>query len=353
MNSDKPKSCNRATSATDLKQLLDNNASGKTLLMRQFLQNTNTASKNTMQQTYALEPIYVRHPQNARPVDPINLNLTDDELFLLIDDRQNKIAAKSNPYTSDDQDSGVHVEYRQYVLNKKITDNMSARLMQLAETPKRKLKTKHDLDRLRARSLVKTSATCSTPMRYRALSPGFGANQPNLRDRHDIISREVAERLVEMNRLLQYEAELEQSLRERSKQYKTQNQRYTLQNGLTASIDRIQAKLDAYTKEIVSNEFELFQIRLEISQKCGILHNLRRMMTSNVEPAMIKNGSDAQISQMVIDRIHMENIQQQLKAQEQTGGMKPLEEDENEQYVDVTFVDNIYEFCDNNKSIVV
>lgn len=323
--------------------------------MRQFLQNTNTASKKSME-PYALEPIYVRHHhQNGQPMEPININLTDDELFLLIDDRQ----AKRSTYTSDDQDSGVHVEYRQYVLNKKINDNMSARLMQLAETPKRKLKTKNDLDRLRARSLVKSCATASTPTSYRQvyrpLSPGFDDANPELRDRHEIIRLEVAERLVEMNRLLKYEADLEQSLRDRSKQYQTQNQRYTLQNGLTASIDRIQAKLDAYTKEIVSNEFELFQIRLEISQKCGILHNLRRMMTNNIDPPKINRGSDQRASQvMVIDRIHDEHVQQQLKAkQELHHGRKSVATDENEQYVDVTFVDNIYEFCDKNKSIVV
>lgn len=317
--------------------------------MRQFLQNTNTASKQPFPH-YAPDPIYVRHPQRAH-VDPINVDLTDDELFLLIDDRQESVNDKRNPYTSDDQDSGVHVEYRQYVLNKKITDNMSARLMQLAETPKRKLKTKTDLDRLRARSLVNANAVSSTPTVCRKLSPRFDAAHPELRDRHEIIRQEVAQRMLELNHLLEYEAELEQLLSDRSKQYKAQNQRYTMQNGLTASIDRIQAKLDAYTKEIVRNEFDLFQIRLEISQKCGILHNLRRMMTNNVVPQALNRGGDDQ--RMVIDRIHEEHVQQTIKTQQANGGMRPVVDDENEQYVDVTFVDNIYEFCDNNKSIVV
>lgn len=324
--------------------------------MRQFLQNANTAITNPTQ-PYALEPIYVRKHIKGQRIEPNNVNLTDDELFLLIDDRPETVQAKTNHYMSDDQDSGVHVEYRQYVLNKKINDNMSARLMQLSETPKRKLKTKHDLDRLRARSLIRTNEVTPTSKNYqkmpRPLSSRFQSKHHDLcNDRNEIIRQEVTQRLVELNRLLQYEAELEQSLRERSKQYKTQNQRYTLQNGLTASIDRIQAKLDAYTEEIVSNEFEIFQIRSEISQKCGILHNLRRMMTNNVEPPSIDHGNDQHISQVVIDRIHEEHNQQQLKA-ELTNRKRPVSDDKYEQYVDATFVDNIYEFCDNNKSIVV
>lgn len=310
--------------------------------MRHFLQNTNAATVASIEPR-ASEPIYVRQLRPGQPMPPINVDLTDDdELFLLIDNRHDS-AAKRNPYPSDDQDSGVHVEYRQYVLNKKINDQMSARLMQLSETPKRKLRTKNDLDRLRARSLITACVA----------APATPTDQHVLRDRHDMIRQEVAHRLLEMNRLLQYETALEQSLRNRSKQYQSQNQRYTAQNGLTASIDRIQAKLEAYTKEIVSNEIELFQIRLDISQKCGILHNLRRMLAhGEAETRNQKDNGRNRAQQNVDDRIHEELFKQQITTR-QPGGIDRVVKDENEQYVDMTFVDNIYEFCDNNKSIVV
>lgn len=318
--------------------------------MQQFLDNTTVLSEQSSRPR-ALEHIFVKQPRE-HTLEPIDLHSTDDELFLLIDDRHASLAPRRSNYLSDDQDSGVHVEYRQYVLNKKINDNLSARLLKLAETPKRKLRTKTDFDRLRARSLSKADAR----QHNRGYSSSaFHANLPELQqssERRDVIRQEVANRMVDMNYLLQYEENLEANLRNRCEKFKAQNERYTLQNGLNTSIDHIQDKLDAYAKDIVSNEFELFKIRLDIKQKCGILHNLRRMLS-------IENNNEDSTNERCVEKVysrinkeHLEHLNSKNKTDDNTA-VKRYHNDSNEQNVDVTFVDNIYEFCDNNKSIVV
>lgn len=270
------------------------------------------------------------------PPDPIQLrDTTDDELFLIIDDK--------GCAPSPSNDSGVHhMEYRQHVLAKKCyvqeeaaAASAASQILprKLQETPKkndshkgfrRRCRRKTDFAQLRSHSLSRTTKSARDD-NADELS-GVVVPKYQQRQRHDAIHFEIAKRMDEMSQLLQYENDVTVELAQKCAQYRAQNDRYNGGFSVDLCVEKVQAKLEQYSNAIVQNELELFKIKLEITQKCGVLHNLQRML--KMELVGDDDGEDRS---------------RQIKSE--FGSV--------EKETDVNFVDNIYEFCDNNKSIIV
>lgn len=264
---------------------------------------------------------------------------SDDELFLLIDDNgsSRSLSDCRDTRNDDDQDSGVHVEYRQHVLAKKCNAAHQLLPKKLQETPKRnKGRSKIAYDQLRQNNLNRKLFAPPKPLPIaisliKTPSDLFPRNLPELQQssrRHDDIEFEIAKRMVDMGQLLQYEEDVTVELTKRCAQYRAQNELYHAQSGrLELCIERVQAKLEQYAKKIVENELELFKIKMEITQKCGVLHNLQRMLRMETGAEVVGWHEDGAVA--------LENSIRSAATN------------------DINFVDNIYEFCDNNRSIVV
>lgn len=381
---------------------------GKALLLDNFLDDSVQQQHQTHQAHSKIEPrnvehIYAHHVHmsvDPATLQPINIQSTDDELFLLIDDKapRRHAAFSASPskrrctdYGSDDLDSGVHVEYRQYVLNRKLQSNMaqqqnqqrmSSKLLRLAEegaTPKQQhsrqcrssrcdgnaLLRSHNINRSAALASVDVAsaplATSSSSPRAASAAPqplGAKKQQSHGETMNCIaqIRQEVATRLLDVDQLLQYEHQLQAALEQNGGQFRAQNELYTRASGVLAEdVERVQARLDAYAKRIVDGEFELFKVQLEISQKCGVLHNLQRMLA--IAEDIESDSSCSTLSHQRRGHHGNEHVMQRIESEhrKQWAEMRSIEMDEEreKQFVDETFVDNVNEFCDRNKTIIV
>lgn len=196
----------------------------------------------------------------------------DDELFLLIDNDNRS-------------DSGVHVEYRQYFLNRKLNLAIEAaknsKITSYESTPKRKSPRKRlQFDALRQNSLNDRliKYLCHNEESMWPHPSGSGATD----DGFCGIRREIDIRMGEMNELIAYEEMLMQQLTEQCEKYHRLNNKYMSKMHFELCIDEVQRCLDVCAKEIIRCELELQRVKDEIHQKCGILYNLQRMV--NAEP---------------------------------------------------------------------
>lgn len=271
------------------------------------------------------ENIYV-NPYTSDP-NPIDIDHDSDELFLLIDN------------CDDDRDSGVHVEYGQYILNQKCNALMNAKLCQkdkhsdYQETPKRKLYSKKQKDKLRKNNLNSRLSKNAIP------PPGYYAEIGKSSSRYGIIRLEILGRLSDMRKLSKKENDLVKVLAKRCAQYRSQNEIYTAKIGLEMQIEQVQANLGFFAKEIIQNELQLYEIKMEIKQKQGIIRNLYRMLKE--EETIYGHVGDGLL---IDDLFSMDNISKDICER----AKKCLSQED-----DVRFVDNIYEFCDNDSSMIV
>ncbi|KAJ6644479.1 Ras association domain-containing protein 10 [Pseudolycoriella hygida] len=213
-----------------------------TKVMANFLKDADSTLKDIK-----TENIYV-NPYTSEP-NPIDVDQSD-ELFLLIDN------------CNDDGDSGVHVEYGQYVLNQKCNASMRAKLCRndaYQETPKRKLYSKKQKEKLRKNNLNARLSTHEIP------TTGYYADVEKSRSRYEIIRLEVLCRISDMKGLLRKENDLVSKLAKRCAQYRSQNQIYTAKIGLEMEIEQVQANLSYFAEEIIRNEVELFKKRKQFT----------------------------------------------------------------------------------------
>lgn len=224
-------------------------------------------------------------PQMAKHLSKIDeqiLPSPDDELFLLIDNENCS-------------DSGVHVEYRQYCLNRKLNLAIEAakngKIASYESTPKRSLSRKRlQFDALRQNSL---NDRLIKYLCHNEKSVGSHA----VDDRFCGIRREIDIRMDEMHELMAYEEMLMQQLTEQCEKYHRLNNKYVSKMHFELCIDEVQRCLDACAKEIIRCELELRRVKDEIHQKCGILYNLQRMVStdaSNEIGKMSKSFADEQ-----------------------------------------------------------
>lgn len=221
----------------------------------------------------------------------------DDELFLVIDD---------NDSSGGERERSVHVEYRQYYLNKKldlaiatkaaamaavatskkcnntVANNNRAKVQCIKSRANRKsIPRKLEFDAHRQNSynkrLIKYLCTNINQPSERCRNAGETANQTKANGRN-AIEFEIDERMAEMYELIAREEQLMKTLSTTCERYRNQNDKYMTKLRLEMCIDEVQHNLDVYAKEIIESELELYKIQNEIQKKCGILYNLKRMV---------------------------------------------------------------------------
>lgn len=237
---------------------------------------------------------------------------TDDELLLVIENN------------CGDSDSGVDACTNHGDVQK--IDCESLNSSKYKETPKRKYRSKKEYELLREHTLNKKmlkafSTKVSEPKKVKSSKAPV---------RFDMIRYEILTKMNDMNKLLQREVELGARLASKCAKYKTENEIYTTKIGLEMCIEGVQKNLDKYAKEIIYNENELFKTKYEIKQKCRVLDDLKKVLC-------LEETEEDRLKEL----IGLEN-RKKLQINLVKGKMS-----------DIDFVDNIYEFCDNNESVMV
>lgn len=146
--------------------------------------------------------------------------------------------------------------------------------------------------------------------------------------RHSVRNK-LATLLADMNVRYEKEYNLTRQLTEKCKQYKLQNELYQSPE-MELSVGQLQRNIEAYAEDIIKTEHELLELKKEIKQDISLINNLKRMTLEQ------NTKSDPP-----------ENIERftKTKSEEITSIAKNTQE--------MQFVDNIYEFCDNNASMLV
>lgn len=218
---------------------------------------------------------------NVKPLpmkDNNRITSTDDELFLLIDDNKD-----------DANDSGIHVEYRQYLLNKKLDMALEAKKrkqLRVDETPRRKRDQGKNV--LRKNTLNKRLFAYLLTENYNRPNDEAIFNPTRTTPiAFDGIRYEIAIRMTDMNQLIVYEEELTKKLSDKCEQYRNLNKTYTRKLELEMCIEEVQRQLDVYAKDIIKIEIDLFNVKHEIHQKCGILHNLQRILNADSDDDLL------------------------------------------------------------------
>ncbi|XP_036325852.1 uncharacterized protein LOC118738913 [Rhagoletis pomonella] len=155
------------------------------------------------------------------------------------------------------------------------------------------------------------------------------------------IRHKLAQKTNEIDKLYKRELELTKRLNHKCQLYKLSNELYSnADQRLELSIGQIQRNVEQYAEQIIQTEHELRELKNEIRQDISLVNNLKRMTLDAVE-----NVNDCGVP----------------PAAEMVGGPAPTvvgqeageQPQKNEGNTEMQFVDNIYEFCDNNASMLV
>ncbi|EDX10605.1 uncharacterized protein LOC6738207 isoform X1 [Drosophila simulans] len=137
---------------------------------------------------------------------------------------------------------------------------------------------------------------------------------------------------ADMNVRYEKEHALTRQLSEMCRLYRLQNERYKGPE-MELSVGQLQQNIEAYAEDIIKTEHELLELKNEIKHDISLINNLKRLTLEESEAdAACKRGA-AKVTH-------------------------PSQENENTPQVaknmqEMQFVDNIYEFCDNNASMLV
>ncbi|XP_037820136.1 probable WRKY transcription factor protein 1 [Lucilia sericata] len=150
------------------------------------------------------------------------------------------------------------------------------------------------------------------------------------------VRNKLAQKNAEMNELYDREYALTKELTNKCKMYKLQNDLYTTSDkNLEISVGQIQKSIEECAKEIIQTEHELLEVKNEIKHDISIINNLKRLTL------------DADLNDCGVP-IDLDNI---LKPPPTV--LEPTPTATIETKDQMFFVDNIYEFCDNNASMLV
>uniref|UniRef100_A0A182SNJ0 Tektin n=1 Tax=Anopheles maculatus TaxID=74869 RepID=A0A182SNJ0_9DIPT len=196
--------------------------------------------------------------------------------------------------------------------------------------------------------------------------------------RFDLIRQEIATKMAEMQHLLEQEEELLRRLKLKSAKFHAENQIYRSHIGLDFHVERLQQSIDRCAKEIIEIEQQLLETKMEIEEKSPLIDNLRSLLEAqeagqcyrrsskhqpNDRPPQeqrygitthIRTGSvneteslsaDTSFTHAPASSVASRNSLHASGRQRKTSNPAANES--------VEFVDNIYEFCDNNQSFVV
>ncbi|KAH8260905.1 hypothetical protein KR044_000208 [Drosophila immigrans] len=139
---------------------------------------------------------------------------------------------------------------------------------------------------------------------------------------------------ADMNVMYEREYNLTRQLTEKCKQYKLHNERYISPN-MELSVGQLQHNIEAYAEDIIKTEHELLELKIEIKHDISLINNLKRMTLEQESPAKVKAKTNV-VEEMKKTTTTIEETPQVAK-----------------NVHEMQFVDNIYEFCDNNASMLV
>lgn len=243
-------------------------------LLNSFLHDTMQLESMTMSSdgasTCRETKIVAKVPQIKHRQQP-EFDTTNDELFLMIDD--------GTGINNDETDSNVHVEYRQYYLNKKLDLAVAAAKVSVSNTntiPKQKsIPRKLEFDALRQnchnKRLIKHLCENINQRQIRHRRMSAHGNKENKSIHH-----EIDKLMIELQQLTIHEEQIMKNLSTKCDRYRNQNNKYMTNLRLKLCIDEVQHNLDVYAKDIIENELELHEIQAEIQQKYDKLFNLSK-----------------------------------------------------------------------------
>lgn len=207
-------------------------------------------------------------PIKQKQLDPFGTTspISNDELFLMIDDGT--------------INNDVHVEYRQYYLNKKLDSAMAAAKVSgnnanAIPTKRKSIPRKLEFDAARQ--------NCHNKRLIKHLCENINRQQLRNRcttmksahhDKQSGVHREIDKLMRELQQLTTDEEELMKKLSIKCDRYRNQNNKYMTNLRLKLCIDEVQHNLDVYAKEIIENELDLHRIQTEIQQKYDNLFDL-------------------------------------------------------------------------------
>ncbi|XP_016959242.2 uncharacterized protein LOC108030710 isoform X2 [Drosophila biarmipes] len=137
---------------------------------------------------------------------------------------------------------------------------------------------------------------------------------------------------ADMNVRYEKEYALTRQLSEKCRLYRLQNERYKGPE-MELSVGQLQQDIEAYAEDIIKTEHELLELKNEIRHDISLINNLKRLTLEETQADAECKGGVAKPPQASQET---ENTPQVAKNTQE-----------------MQFVDNIYEFCDNNASMLV
>uniref|UniRef100_A0A336LZ73 CSON005832 protein n=1 Tax=Culicoides sonorensis TaxID=179676 RepID=A0A336LZ73_CULSO len=271
---------------------------------------------------------------------------TDDELLLVIENKEyidEKPDIKQVDNDSGNGSIGKSIEDKHETVE---SDNSSNFTDPITVTPKRKHKSLRDFNALRKHSLNNRKMFDGINVEFSELMdfPVFDEKQyrksnKNRADKFDGIRFEIMLKMSEMKQLLIREEMLLTQIQMKCAKYRAENELYNSRMHVAdLHVDEIQKNLEVCAQEIIENEHELFRTKLEVEQKANVLHELKTLLEMHdkeEEQLKAKIVSDQKLQEM--DDANKNDFPHRRRL-----SMEKLE-----------FIDDIYEFCDNNKSIII
>ncbi|BFF99467.1 uncharacterized protein DMAD_07373 [Drosophila madeirensis] len=151
------------------------------------------------------------------------------------------------------------------------------------------------------------------------------------------VRNKLASLHADMNQRYEREYALTRQLSEKCRMYRIQNERYK-GSAMEVSVGQLQQNIEAYAEDIIKTEHELLDLKNEMKHDISLINNLKRMTMEETEGAVNVCGVEVAASRKAPAK---------LPQKEETPSQVAKTAHE------MQFVDNIYEFCDNNASMLV
>lgn len=259
---------------------------------------------------------------------------TDDELLLVIENDEIEICEKKPGHVDNDSGNGSIGKSSEGKHEVVVSDSSTTSSDAITVTPKRKHRSIREYDSLRKHSLNnrKIFESIDVPSFPSFDEVKFRNANKNRGDKFDSIRFEIMRKMSEMKQLLIREEMLLTQIQMQCAKYRTENELYNSRKDVDdLRVDEIQNNLELLAREIIENEQELFATKFEVEQKAKILQELNALLEIRVSE----------------EEIRKETIIGEKRLGEQSQRVRRLSMEKLE------FIDNIYEFCDNNKSILI
>lgn len=148
------------------------------------------------------------------------------------------------------------------------------------------------------------------------------------------VRNKLASLHADMNVRYEKEYALTRQLSEKCRLYRLQNERYKGPQ-MEVSVGQLQQNIEAYADDIIKTEHELLELKNEIRHDISLINNLKRLTLEETETEA-GNDHGGKVKKAKVPQASQEITPQVAKNTQE-----------------MQFVDNIYEFCDNNASMLV